>query len=36
MARPKKCGWWGIKYMFSFAKALMAKSLWNFPFDDGI
>jgi len=29
LAKPKKTGGWGIKNIFSFGKALAAKSLWR-------
>jgi hypothetical protein len=29
IAKPKKTGGWGIKNIFSFGKALAAKSLWR-------
>jgi hypothetical protein len=29
IAKPKKDGGWGIKNIFTFGKALAAKSLWR-------
>ena len=36
IAKPKKCGGWGFKNIFSFGKALAAKILWRSLFGTGM
>jgi hypothetical protein len=36
LAKPKKCGRWGLKNISLFGEALPVKSLWRLLFSDGM